>query len=154
MASSTSLKTSKSKNTNGVKDIAHLKSEVAYRTKLQEISNSIYAASNLDVILIDLKDDIIELVNAERITIYYVDGVKRELVSRFKSGSEVAEIRVPISNTSIAGYAAAHQKLINIKNVYDESELAKIDEELKFNKSWDKKNRFSYKTSSCCAHCF
>lgn len=145
MPSSTSIKISKSKNAGGVKDIKdiqHLKSEVAYRTKLQEISNSIYAASNLDVILIDLKDDILELINAERITIYYVDGVKRELVSRFKSGNEISEIRVPISNSSIAGYAAAHQKLVNIKNVYDESELANIDEELKFNKSFDKKTGF------------
>ncbi len=145
MPSTTSLKTSKSKNANGVQDIQHLKSEVEYRTKLQEISNSIYAALNLDEILIDLKDEIIELVNAERITIYYVDGVKRELVSRFKSGNEVSEIRVPISNASIAGYAAAHQKLLNVKNVYDESELANIDEELKFNKKWDKKTGFHTK---------
>ncbi len=142
MPSRTSIKTSKSKSTNGNGTIQHLKSEVKYRTKLQEISNSIYAALNLDEILIDLKDDIIELVNAERITIYYIDGIKRELVSRFKSGNEVSEIRVPISNTSISGYAAAHQKLLNIKNVYDESELANIDEELKFNKNWDKKTGF------------
>ncbi|MEZ4576833.1 MAG: ATPase, T2SS/T4P/T4SS family [Desulfobacterales bacterium] len=145
MPSTTGLKTSKSKISNGTNDIQFLKSEVAYRTKLQEISNSIYAAANLDVILIDLKDDILELVNAERITIYYVDGVKRELVSRFKSGNEVSEIRVPISNASIAGYAAAHQKTVNIKNVYDESELAEIDDELKFNKSWDKKTGFHTK---------
>ena len=145
MPSTTGIKTSKSKISNGTNDIQFLKSEVAYRTKLQEISNSIYAAANLDVILIDLKDDILELVNAERITIYYVDGVKRELVSRFKSGNEVSEIRVPISNASIAGYAAAHQKTVNIKNVYDESELAGIDEELKFNKSWDKKTGFHTK---------
>ena len=145
MPSTTGIKTSKSKISNGTNAIQFLKSEVAYRTKLQEISNSIYAAANLDVILIDLKDDILELVNAERITIYYVDGVKRELVSRFKSGNEVSEIRVPISNASIAGYAAAHQKTVNIKNVYDESELAEIDEELKFNKSWDKKTGFHTK---------
>ncbi|RJP94928.1 MAG: GspE/PulE family protein [Desulfobacteraceae bacterium] len=123
-------------------DIQHLKSEVEYRTKLQEISNSIYAASNLDEILIDLKNDMIDLVNAERITIYYVDGVKRELVSRFKSGNEVSEIRVPISNASISGYAAAHQKLLNIKNVYNEDELSAIDAELKFDRSWDKKTGF------------
>jgi type II secretory ATPase GspE/PulE/Tfp pilus assembly ATPase PilB-like protein len=145
MPSSTSIKTSKSKDASGIQDIRHLKSEVEYRTKLQEISNSIYAALNLDEILIDLKKDIIELVNAERLTIYYVDGVKRELVSRIKTGNEVSEIRVPISNHSIAGYAAAHQKLINIKNVYDESELANIDEELKFNKSFDKKTGFHTK---------
>jgi type II secretory ATPase GspE/PulE/Tfp pilus assembly ATPase PilB-like protein len=145
MPSSTSIKTSKSKTSNGTQDIRHLKSEVEYRTKLQEISNSIFAALNLDEILIDLKHDIMDLVNAERITIYYVDGVKRELVSRIKTGNEVSEIRVSISNKSIAGYAAAHQKLVNIKNVYDESELANIDEELKFNKSFDKKSGFHTK---------
>jgi len=145
MPSSTSIKTAKSKNKIGVSDIQHLKSEVEYRTKLQEISNSIYAATNLDEILIDIKDDIIKLVNAERVTIYYVDGVKRELVSRFKSGSEVSEIRVPIANSSIAGFAAAHQRLLNIKNVYDAAELSKIDEELTFNKSWDKKTGFTTK---------
>ncbi len=142
MPSKTSIKTAKSKSTNGNGAIQHLKSEVEYRTKLQEISNSIYAALNLDEILIDLKDDIVELVNAERITIYYIDGIKRELVSRFKSGNEVSEIRVPVSNASISGYAAVHQKLLNIKNVYDESELANIDEELKFDKNWDKKTGF------------
>ena len=142
MSLRTSIKTSKSNNMNGAHAIQHLKSEVEYRTKLQEISNSIYAALNLDEILIDLKEDIIELFNAERITIYYVDGVKRELVSRFKTGNEVSEIRVPISNTSLSGYAAAHQKMLNIKNVYDESELLNIDEELKFNKNWDKKTGF------------
>jgi type II secretory ATPase GspE/PulE/Tfp pilus assembly ATPase PilB-like protein len=127
---------------NGEPDVKHLKSEVQYRTKLQEISNSIYAAFNLDEILIDLKDGIVDLVGAERITIYYVDGVRRELVSRFKSGNEVSEIRVPISNKSIAGYAAVHQKLLNLKNVYDNKELNDIDPELQFDGSWDKKTGF------------
>ncbi|MFZ2632860.1 MAG: GspE/PulE family protein [Desulfosalsimonadaceae bacterium] len=142
MVLNTHIKTAQSKTPDGISDIQYLKSEVEYRTKLQEISNSIYAASNLDEILIDLKNDMIDLVNAERITIYYVDGVKRELVSRFKSGNEVSEIRVPISNASISGYAAAHQKLLNIKNVYDEAELSAIDAELKFDRSWDKKTGF------------
>jgi type II secretory ATPase GspE/PulE/Tfp pilus assembly ATPase PilB-like protein len=142
MDPNTHIKAVQSTTADGVSDIQHLKSEVQYRTKLQEISNSIYAASNLDEILIDLKNDMIDLVNAERITIYYVDGVKRELVSRFKTGNEVSEIRVPISNASISGYTAAHQKVLNIKNVYDEGELSVIDSELKFDRSWDKKSGF------------
>ena len=123
-------------------DVRHLKSEVEYRAKLQEISNAIYAAFNLDEILFDLKDDIVDLVGAERITIYYVDGVKRELVSRFKSGSEVSEIRLPINNSSIAGFCAANQKMLNIKDVYDPKELLEIDQGLKFDCSWDKKTGF------------
>ncbi len=123
-------------------DVHHLKSEVEYRTKLQEISNQIYAAFNLDEILIDLKDDIVDLVGAERITIYYVDGIKRELVSRFKSGDEISEIRVPISDGSLAGYAATHQRLLNVKDVYDDKELGAIDSSLKFDGRWDKRSGF------------
>jgi type II secretory ATPase GspE/PulE/Tfp pilus assembly ATPase PilB-like protein len=142
MESTTHIKSVQSTTEDRVSDIQHLKSEVQYRTKLQEISNSIYAASNLDEILIDIKNDMIDLVNAERITIYYVDGVKRELVSRFKTGNEVSEIRVPISGASLSGYTAAHQKLLNIKNVYNDAELSAIDPELKFDRSWDKKSGF------------
>ncbi len=123
-------------------DVQSLKSEVEYRTKLQDICNKIYAASNMDEVLIDLKDEITDLFEAERLTVYVVDGKKRELASRFKSGDEISEIRVPISSGSTAGYSAFKQKLINIKNVYDNKELAAIDPALKFDKSWDQKTGF------------
>jgi len=67
--------------------ILELTSEVAYRTRLQKICNKINAAANLDEILINLKDDITSLFEAERITVYVVDIKNRELVSRFKSGT-------------------------------------------------------------------
>ena len=120
----------------------HLKSEVEYRKNIQEICSKIYAASNVDEILVDLKDEITEIFEAERITVYVVDGKKRELVSRFKSGDEIGEIRIPVSNTSIAGCSALKQKLINIINVYDDYELAAVDPDLKFDKSWDQKTGF------------
>ncbi len=142
METTTRIKSAPGSSAGGPADVHHLKSEVAYRTRLQKISNAIHAAFNLDEILIDLKEEIVDLVGAERITIYYVDGIKRELVSRFKSGNEVSEIRVPVSGGSIAGYAAAHQKMLNIKDVYDKKELERIDPELCFDSSWDKKTGF------------
>lgn len=120
-----------------------LQSEVEYRTKLQEICNKIYAAKNLDDILINLRDEITGLFEAERITVYVVDAKTRELVSRFKSGEEVAEIRIPVSPNSIAGCSAFKQKLINIKDAYDEAELKAIDPKLKFDSSWDQKTGFT-----------
>lgn len=122
-----------------INDINHLKSEVEYRTKLQSISNKINEAVKLDEIFIDLKDEITSLFECERLTIYYVDGTKRELVSRFKTGEEISEIRVPISQSSLTGYCVFKQTLVNIKDVYDENELKQIDPELVFDKSWDKK---------------
>ena len=135
------LNNNESSNAND-SNVQDLKSEVEYRTKLQDICNKIHAASNLDEILVSLKDEITSLFEAERITVYVVDGKTRELVSRFKSGTEVAEIRVPVSIGSLAGYSAFRQKLINIKNVYDDNELAAIDKDLRFDKRWDKKTGF------------
>lgn len=126
-----------------INDINHLKSEVEYRTKLQSISNKINEAVKLDEIFIDLKDEITSLFECERLTIYYVDGTKRELVSRFKTGEEISEIRVPISQSSLTGYCVFKQTLVNIKDVYDENELKQIDPELVFDKSWDKKTGFT-----------
>ncbi|MDY0161749.1 ATPase, T2SS/T4P/T4SS family [Desulfobotulus sp.] len=123
-------------------DVQTLKSEVEYRTRLQEITNKIYSAARIDEIFIDLKEEITSLFACERLTIYYVDGIKRELVSRFKSGDEIGEIRVPISTNSIAGYSVFNQKLVNVGNVYDEGELRRIDPILSFDKSWDKRSGF------------
>ncbi len=119
-----------------------LKSEVAYRDYLQAICNKIYAANDLDEILIDLKEDITHLFKAQRITVFVVDGKTRELVSRFKSGPEISEIRIPISVDSIAGFTASKQKPVNIKDVYDTAELNRMSPNLKFDRSWDQKTGF------------
>jgi len=126
-------------------DVQDLKTEVEYRTRLQEIGNKLNSATNLDEMLIDLHKDIISLFEAQRMTVYVVDGIKRELVSRFKVGEEVDEIRVPVSSASIAGYSAFKQKLVNIKDVYDSGEVSAIDSSLKFDSSWDQKAGFKTK---------
>jgi transcriptional regulator with GAF, ATPase, and Fis domain len=123
-------------------NVQDLKSEVAYRDRLQNICNKIYAASNLDEILIDLKDEITTLFEAQRVTVFVVDGKTRQLVSRFKSKAEISEIRIPISTTSLAGYTASKQTPLNIRDVYDEKELRQINPDLKFDRSWDMKTGF------------
>ena len=122
--------------------IRELTYEVAYRTRLQKICNKINAAANLDEILINLKDDITSLFEAERITVYVVDKNKRQLVSRLKSGNDIEEIRIPISAGSIAGWCALKNNTINIKDAYNASELASIDPALRFDDRWDLKTGF------------
>jgi type II secretory ATPase GspE/PulE/Tfp pilus assembly ATPase PilB-like protein len=131
------------------KDVQNLKTEVEYRTKLQEIGNRLNAATNLDEILIDLHLDVTSLFEAKRMTVYVVDGVKRELVSRFKSGDEISEIRLPVSKNSVAGYSAFKQQTVNIQNAYDKEELAKIDPDLAHDSSWDQKTGFITKQILC-----
>jgi GAF domain-containing protein len=113
---------------------------------LQDITNRIHAAQNIKQILVDLKDGILNLFNAQTITIFVVDKLRNEIYSMFLTGgTELKEIRVPISNKSIAGYVANTGKFVNIGDAYNQSELNAIDSELSFDISWDKKSGFRTK---------
>ncbi len=138
------------KNSVNHTSLHNLQAEVEYRRKLQEIGNRIHAAANLDEILVHLKDEIVKLFDAERITIYVVDKLKKELVSRYKSGNEIAEIRIPVSPNSVAGFSAFKQKLVCIQNVYDDLELAGIDPCLRFDRTWDRKTGYATRQVLAC----
>ncbi|MDY6862282.1 MAG: ATPase, T2SS/T4P/T4SS family, partial [Thermodesulfobacteriota bacterium] len=129
--------------------IRALEDKVEREKKLNKITNMIHAAKNINEIIIDLKDDILSLFDVDRITIYAVDGAKKQIFSRVKAGDEVNEIRVPISPNSIAGYTALSQKIVNISDVYDNEELKKISPKISFDSSWDKKT--GYKTTQVLA---
>ena len=132
------------KTDNTENNVEKLKKEVEYGLALREIANRIHSAKNINEILVDLKDDMLRLFDADRITIYAVDGVKKELYSRFMVGNGIKEIRVPVSPESIAGYTAHSKELVNISNAYDTEQLKSINPSLRFDKSWDQKT--GYKT--------
>ena len=118
-------------------DLRRLTAEVSYRTRLQAVCNRIYAARNLNTLFVFLEADIALLFQAERFTVYGLDGVRRHLVSRFKSGDDIQEIRIPVSSASIAGYTAMKQRVVNIRDVHDQAELKGVDPELCFDERWD-----------------
>jgi type II secretory ATPase GspE/PulE/Tfp pilus assembly ATPase PilB-like protein len=84
----------------------------------------------------------LDLVAAERVTIFALDPKTQELYSLFKAGQETKEIRVPKSFTSIAGYTALSRKVANIANAYDASELTRLHPSLRFDARWDKASGF------------
>ena len=125
--------------------VSELEDKLQLRQALLDITNRIHAAQNIRQILVDLKDGILNLFNAHSITIYVVDRSRNEIYSMFLAGAQVKEIRVPINNKSIAGYVANSGKVINIADAYDIEELKKLDKELAFDLSWDKKTGFRTK---------
>jgi len=126
-------------------NIQVLQQELEFSKRLNFITNKIHSSRDIDDILINLRESILSLFSADRLTIYVVDGTSKEIVSRFKTGTEINEIRVPITNTSIAGYCASSGKMANIVNAYDESELERINPELVFDRSWDEKTGYRTK---------
>src|SRR5437016_6114862 len=123
-----------------------LERELEYRKKLTGITNQINAAESIPHILMTLKDKILELMDAERLTIYAVDTKNQELYSVHKVGDVPKEIRVPKSFASIAGFTALARKTINIKDAYDAAELAKFHPNLKFDQRFDKQSGFRTKS--------
>ncbi|MBI2349500.1 MAG: GspE/PulE family protein [Deltaproteobacteria bacterium] len=110
--------------------------------------NQIHAAKDLDQIFVELRGGILGLLDAERLTLYVVDYDRKEIYSKFLDPDtlkEVKEIRVPITEQSIAGFVAKNRKTINIADAYSKAEITKISPSLSFDSSWDKKTGFRTK---------
>jgi type II secretory ATPase GspE/PulE/Tfp pilus assembly ATPase PilB-like protein len=122
----------------------NLQQKASYYKALHDIGNQIHAAKDINEILINLREKILSLFDADRITIYVVDGKRKEVYSRFAAGA-IQEIRVPINNKSLAGYTANNAQITNIVNAYDTQELKLIDRELGFDRSWDEKSKYMTK---------
>ncbi|HEU18141.1 MAG TPA: GAF domain-containing protein, partial [Deltaproteobacteria bacterium] len=120
--------------------ISELEEKLKLQKAVHDITNRIHSAQNVKQIIVDLKDGILNLFDAYLITIYVADTRRNEIFSMFLTGSTLNEIRVPINNKSIAGYAANNKKVLNIADAYDDDELKRIDKALNFDRSWDKKS--------------
>jgi type II secretory ATPase GspE/PulE/Tfp pilus assembly ATPase PilB-like protein len=116
--------------------------ELSYRKRLVEIANVINSAPGIPEILVDLKDKMLDLVDAERVTIFALDTKNQELFSLFKAGQEVKEIRVPKTFASIAGFTALSRKTANVRDAYDPNDLARFHASVRFDARWDKASGF------------
>ena len=116
-----------------------------FTKKLSHVNNKIHATSNIDEIMLDVSKDICTLFNADRLTIYVLGEDKVSLVSKVKTGlNSFKDLKLPITEQSIAGYAALSKKILNLKDVYDEKELAVHSPQLRFLQDVDK--RTGYRT--------
>ncbi len=122
-----------------------LQEQLAYEQRLVAVVDRIHAAKSLESIFVDIQGDILALLDAERMTLYAIDHEHRELYSRLLAPGpipEVREIRVPISEKSIAGFVALARRVVNVVDAYDAAELKRIAPLLKFDSSWDQKTGF------------
>lgn len=120
-------------------EIQILEQQLEFTEKLKFVTNKIHAANDIDEILFQSQEDILGIFDVEGVTIYLIDPVKRQLVSKYLVGSSIKEILLPISPASIAGYTAHDLKMVNIADVYDAKELFAINPNLKFDSNWDQK---------------
>src|SRR5262245_5702566 len=118
---------------------------LAFQKQLQAVTNKIHATNNIDEIMLEVSADVCALFNADRLTIYSMGEDKGSIISKVKTGlNSFKDLKLPIAEHSIAGYAALAKKTINIKDCYDEGELRAINPNLRFLQEVDK--RTGYRT--------
>jgi signal transduction histidine kinase len=91
-------------------------------------------------------------LNAERATIYLIDKATGELESAAFIGNVSRIIRIPITNSSLAGFCALSGRAFVVPDAY--GDLSSIDSKICFDKTWDEINRFRTRDVMCAPACF
>ena len=113
---------------------------------LQAVANKIHATNNTDEIMLEMSQDICTLFNCDRLTIYVASEDKLSIVSRIKTGlNSFKDIKLPVNEQSVAGYAAAMRKMVNVRDVYDKAELLAYSPNMHFLKEVDRRTGYRSK---------
>ncbi len=123
--------------------------QLELRKRLHALSTFISGANSLEELLPGAQSKILEMLSAERVTIFALDTKNRHFYSLAKTGGEFKEIRVGVDATSIAGFVGVAKKAVNIANVYEAGELKKIHPQLQFDDRWDKASGFVTRSMLC-----
>lgn len=117
-------------------------SQDRYYQHLLSILNKVHHSRRFQDAYPVVEKSILHLFHAERLTIYQRNRASGDIVSRFKTGDDIREIRVPVSTTSIAGYVAFSRRPLLIKNVRDPDELKQFHPNLHFNSAFEEPTDF------------
>ncbi len=120
--------------------------ETLFLRQMQVVAAKINESDNLDQLMLEVSQDVCRLFNADRLTIYAVNDEKTAIVSKVKTGLNVAkDLKLPIGTQSIAGYVAYVKQSVNIADVYDDEALTQIHPELTFLKQVDQRSGYRTK---------
>jgi type II secretory ATPase GspE/PulE/Tfp pilus assembly ATPase PilB-like protein len=124
----------------------NLAEKLGFQQKLQAVTNKIHATKNIDEIILELSQELCNLFNADRLTIYLLSEDKGSIISKVKTGlNSFKDIKLPINEQSVAGYVAASKRIVNIRDVYDDAELKSHSGQLNFLKAVDAKTGYRTK---------
>ena len=111
-------------------NVADMSVKLAFSKKLQAVTNRIHSTSNVDEIILDVSRDICQLFEADRMTVYIMSEDGSSIISKVKTGlTTFKDIKLPISESSLAGFSAMNKRHMNIKDVYDDAELKQYSPE-------------------------
>jgi type II secretory ATPase GspE/PulE/Tfp pilus assembly ATPase PilB-like protein len=126
-------------------NLQELQQKVAFAENVKRITDQIHAASDLDHILLDLRKEVLSIFDAEDLTIFAFDPEKKEIFSKIPHIDSVEEIRIPITEQSLAGFCAKYLRPVSIADAYNIAELQGVHPSLVHDTSYDKRTGFKTK---------
>ncbi|MDH5642393.1 MAG: GAF domain-containing protein, partial [Nitrospira sp.] len=126
-------------------NLQDLQQKVEHTEHVKRIITQIQAATNLDQIILDLHHEILSLFDAQDLTLFAFDSEKKEIFSKIPHVDSVEEIRIPISEQSLAGFCAKYLRPVNIVDAYNAAELRSIHPSLLHDTASDKRTGFRTK---------
>src|SRR5262245_16142675 len=125
---------------------ADANARLAFQRSFQAVTNRIHASNNIDEIMLEVSSQVCALLNADRLTIYTSGEDRSTIISKVKTGlTSFRDLKLPVAEHSIAGYAAMTCRLVNIKDVYDGAELHAINPNLRFLQEVDRRTGYRSK---------
>jgi len=126
-------------------NLQELQQKVTFAENVKRITDQIHSANDLDHILLDLRKDILSILDAEDLTIFAFDSEKKEIFSKIPHIDSVEEIRIPITEQSLAGFCAKYLRPVSIADAYNIAELQGVHPSLLHDTSYDKRTGFKTK---------
>lgn len=123
-------------------NIQELQRKMAFTENVKRLTAQILEASDLDHILLDLRNDILSLFECEDLTIFAFDSDKKEIFSKAPHIDNIEEIRIPITEQSLPGFCAKYLRPVNIADAYNIAELQNFHPSLLHDTSHDKRTGF------------
>jgi type II secretory ATPase GspE/PulE/Tfp pilus assembly ATPase PilB-like protein len=126
--------------------MSDVSSRLAFFKNLQGVTTKIHATTNIDEIMLELSQEIAALFNADRLTIYVLGDDKSTIVSKVKTGlNSFKDLRLPLTEQSVAGFVGMSRNLVNLRDVYDEEERKSHSPSLRFLDGVDRKTGYRTK---------
>lgn len=126
--------------------MSNVAARLIFLKNLQTLTNRIHAAADIDEIMLSLSQEICDLFDADRMTLYALSEDGQSIVSKVKTGlNAFRDLRLPLADNSIAGYVAVHRRLLNIADVYDTEALQRLGPEIRFLSEVDRRTGYRSK---------
>jgi transcriptional regulator with GAF, ATPase, and Fis domain len=104
--------------------------------QIERICEEIFSTDNIEEFITNLTENIRQILNAERCTLFLYDKYDNSLKSVVYQANLNEKVTISLNRDSIAGFSFLNDRSIIINDVNDKKELKSIDDNLTYHECW------------------